>query len=350
MLPGERDGTTEGSGSSLLNGATNEAIYGDGWWYPRSWVTPDGRVFGMNDDKEMYYLDPTGNGSITPVGTFAGSGDETATSVMYDRGKILHIGGEGSLNNQASIIDVNETTPVISSGGTSNYRRVWADSTVLPDGTVLVAGGSSRYNDPNSQIAYAAEIWNPQDNSWTVVDSTDTPRLYHSTQLLLPDGRVLMAGGNTPGLDAEALTGEVYTPGYLYDNDGTLAERPTITSGDTTFDWGENIALNVGDGQNISRVTMVGFGAVTHSFDMGQRFLELDFTQNGNELTINAPESANVAPPGYYMVFAIDENGVPSESQIVSVCDCDPNNAALNTANTMDMDHRGVDHSQMEMG
>ncbi|MEM8677532.1 MAG: galactose oxidase early set domain-containing protein, partial [Cyanobacteria bacterium P01_G01_bin.67] len=70
---------------------------------------------------------------------------------------------------------------------------------------------------------------------------------------------------------------------------------------------------------NIDRVSLVSFGAVTHSFDMGQRFLELDFTQSGDQLTIETPESANIAPPGYYMLFAIDEQGVPSEAKIVHI-------------------------------
>ncbi|MEO1004882.1 MAG: galactose oxidase-like domain-containing protein, partial [Cyanobacteria bacterium J06638_38] len=309
---------TADQGSSWLNGATSSEIYSNErsqWWYPRSWVAPNGQVFGITGD-DMYYLDPNSDGSITPAGTFDGSSiGITSTAVMYDQGKILQTGGWGT---EASIIDINGETPVISSAGTTNYRRVYGDSTVLPDGTVFVSGGSRRNNEAIG-IAYAAEIWDPDTNTWTVVDSAAAPRLYHSTSLLLPDGTVLTAGGTTPGFDSEALSSEIYRPAYLYDDQGNLAERPTLTSEIDAMDWSSSLTATVGEGQNIDRVSLVSFGAVTHSFDMGQRFLELDFTQSGDQLTIETPESANIAPPGYYMLFAIDEQGVPSEAKIVHI-------------------------------
>ena len=134
---------------------------------------------------------------------------------------------------------------------------------------------------------------------------------------MLPDATVLTAGGTTPGLDDEALSGEVYRPSYLYDKSGNQAERPTITSDQSIVDWNQTMSATVANDTKISRVSLVGFGAMTHSFDMGQRFMELDFTQSGDRLTISTPDSANVAPPGYYMVFAFDEHGVPSEAHIV---------------------------------
>ena len=308
---------TEGQGSSLLNGATSSKIYSEEgqWWYPRSWVAPNGQVFGIAKDI-MYYLDPNGDGSIREVGTYTGGSlGANSTAVMYDRGKILQT---GAYSNEATIVDINGDTPVLSSGGTTNHRRVWGDATVLPDGTVFVSGGSPRDNIPE-QVSYAAEIWNPKTNTWTVVDSAAVPRLYHSTSLLLPDGTVLTAGGTTRGLDSEALSGEVFRPAYLYDESGNLAERPTLKSESDVIDWGTSMMATVGDGQQIDRVSLVSFGAVTHSFDMGQRFLELDFTQSGNMLMIETPESASIAPPGYYMMFALDQNGVPSEAHIVQI-------------------------------
>ena len=98
---------------------------------------------------------------------------------------------------------------------------------------------------------------------------------------------------------------------------GNLAERPTITSDQSIVDWNQTMSATVANNTKISRVSLVGFGAVTHSYDMGQRFMELDFTQSGDRLTISTPTSANVAPPKYYMVFAFDEHGVPSEAHIV---------------------------------
>ena len=323
---------TPGVGSALLPGATSAQVYSnseDQWWYPRSWVAPNGQVFGIAGN-DMYYLDPTGDGSIEIVGEYnKRTRGEDSTAVMFAPGKILQVGGalhgnsEGG-DNEAWIIDINGEQPVVTSAGSGNYHRVWADSTVLPDGTVFVSGGSSVRNQAfeyrpgeYAEVAYAAEIWNPADNSWTVVDSATDLRLYHSTSLLLPDATVLTAGGTTLGYDDEALTGEVYHPAYLYDDSGNLAERPTIASEQKLVDWNQTLNATVGNADRISRVSLVAFGTVTHSFDMGQRFLELDFTQSGNQLNISTPTSANIAPPGYYMVFAFDENGVPSEAHIV---------------------------------
>ena len=311
---------TPGVGSALLPGAKSETIYTNDrsqWWYPRSWVAPNGQVFGITGT-DMYYLDPTGDGSITTVGTyFENSRGYTSTAVMYEPGKILQAGGS-RFGTEASIIDINNETPVVTSAGEANYHRIWADSTVLPDGTVFVSGGSIVRNVAEG-VAYAAEIWDPSDNSWTVVDSAKDIRLYHSTSLLLPDATVLTAGGTTLGneYNDDALSGEVYRPAYLYDESGNLAERPTITSNESVVDWNQTMSATVANDTKISRVSLVGFGAVTHSFDMGQRFMELDFTQSGDQLTISTPTSANVAPPGYYMVFAFDEHGVPSEAHIV---------------------------------
>ena len=311
---------TAGQGSSLLNGATSSEIYGNNgarWWYPRSWVAPNGKVFGLTNNV-MYYLDPEGEGNITQSNMFAGENRGiSSTAVMYDRGKILQLGGNRQ-STQATIIDINNEIPVLSSAGTTNYARAWGDSTVLPDGTVFVSGGSIR-NNVVEQVAYAAEIWDPKTNTWTVVDSAAVPRLYHSTSLLLPDATVLTAGGTTNGLDSEALTGEIYRPAYLYDDEGNLAQRPTLSSESSLIDWGESMTATVGSGQKIDRVSLVSFGAVTHSFNMGQRFLELDFSQSGDRLTIETPESANVAPPGFYMLFAMNEQGVPSEAKIVQI-------------------------------
>ena len=331
---------TAGEGSSMLVGATSETIYGnesDRWWYPRSWVAPNGQVFGVTFE-DMYYLDPNGDGSIEEVGTYTGaSKGRTSTAVMYDRGKILQTGG---WSTEATIIDINGETPVLSSAGTANHRRVWGDSTVLPDGTVFVSGGSARANVAD-RVAYAAEIWDPKTNTWTVVDSADSLRLYHSTSLLLPDGTVLTAGGTTMGYDDDALSGEIYRPAYLYDDAGNFAERPTLDSESDVIDWGESVTATVGNGQQIDRISLVSFGAVTHSFDMGQRFLELDFTQSGNELTIETPESANVAPPGFYMMFALDENGVPSEAKIVQIT---PEGYQIEQTTSGEMNMNGMNH------
>ena len=69
----------------------------------------------------------------------------------------------------------------------------------------------------------------------------------------------------------------------------------------------------------IQRVHLVRTGSVTHSSNFDQRFLNVPFTQTGASVTLNVDETNNVLPPGHYMVFAIDSDGVPSIAKIVRI-------------------------------
>jgi hypothetical protein len=82
----------------------------------------------------------------------------------------------------------------------------------------------------------------------------------------------------------------------------------------------QQFSVTVGSGDQIGRVTLIRTGSVTHSFDPDQRFLELDFAQAGQTLTITLPTTdPNVVLPGYHMLFVFDQAGVPSIAAIVLV-------------------------------
>ena len=143
----------------------------------------------------------------------------------------------------------------------------------------------------------------------------------HSTALLLPDGSVLTAGGGAPG-PVKNLNAEIYYPGYLYDASGQPAARPSLVAapGLLQLHLNQQFAATVGSAAPIGRVTLVHTGAVTHTFDSGQRFLDLGFAQAGQTLTITLPTTdPNVVLPGYYMLFVFDQAGVPSIAAIVLV-------------------------------
>jgi hypothetical protein len=323
---------TEGQGWKQLTNRKYGSIYGkkNGWYYPRSWIDPDnGHVFGLTWNK-MYSINPE-TGVLTIVGDFKHQNrGATSTAVMYEPGKILQVGGgdiDSAANSQklaskqATIIDINGTTPSIRKTNAMNSRRDWANATILPDGKVLVTGGGSSNNFNNGKGAVrTAEIWDPDTETWTEVDTAAADRLYHSTALLLPDGRVLTGGGTTnyrsKTLD-KRKTVEFYTPPNLLTQNGAPAIRPQLEVNKTAFRWGGQLTATAD--QKIDRVTLLGFGTVTHSFDMGQRFIELEFTPQvvGNKLKIDAPSNANLAPPGYYMMFAINKKGVYSEAKII---------------------------------
>jgi YVTN family beta-propeller protein len=295
----------------LLNGADTSSY---NFMFPRNFVAPDGRVFGYDSSGKMYYVNTTGNGSITAAGQFTGPTSDNASAVMFRPGRILQMGGN---SNGAVVIDINGPTPTVTPTQSMSSMRKLVNATVLADGKVVATGGSTVWNEMTG-VNYTAEIWNPSTGQWTIGASGNRARLYHSISLLLPDGRVLVGGGGAPGPQNNTNV-EIYTPPYLFDASGSLAARPSIVSAPAAIEVGETFPVTFADSNNISRVTMVKTASVTHSFNMEQRFLELPFTANGAQLMVQAPTRAADATPGYYLLFVIDGAGVPSVAAMVKV-------------------------------
>lgn len=285
--------------------------------YPRNFVGPDGKLFGMAYTK-MYRIDPhadDGKGARTNLGTITGyAPDWTSAAVMFEPGRILQVGG---LDNKAAIIDINGATPMVTSAGTLSQVRAWSNASVLADGKVAITGGSAVANT-TTDVAYQMELFDPVTKAWTVGPSATRMRLYHSTSVLLPDATLFTGGGGAPGPETN-LNAEIYYPPYLFKPDGTLAPRPTIAAAPTVVEPGSDFILVSSDVDSIQRITMVATGSTTHSFDMNQRFIEPTFYRNGNQLVVNLPSNKYETPPGYYMVFAINAAGTPSVARIMRV-------------------------------
>lgn len=201
------------------------------------------------------------------------------------------------------------------------FPRDFHNLTLLPDGTVLVTGGgrTTGATDPATAV-FEAELWSPITEDWTTLAKMQVPRRYHSTALLLPDGRVLVAGGGrnngvgAPNNSNDHFNAEIFSPPYLFK--GT---RPSITSAPSTLQYNTNFSVVTPDASRIAMVSLMRLGSVTHAFNMDQRFLKLTFQQVSGGLTIQAPANANLAPPGYYMLFLIDGSGVPSVAAMVQL-------------------------------
>ncbi|WP_460725946.1 galactose oxidase-like domain-containing protein [Lysobacter rhizosphaerae] len=302
----------------LLTGASTTYL---GALYPRNFVAPDGNIFGTRYGY-MYRVDPAGVGALTRLANFPGSNlGASSTAVMFRPGRILQLGGGYDANFAsplAHVININGPAPVVQQVASPLYRRHWANSTMLADGRVFVSGGSVADNDPVNGVDYTSELYDPVANTWTAGATAQRMRLYHSTALLLPDATVLTLGGGAIGPELN-LNAEIYYPPYLFNTDGTPAARPIISSAPMTIDPGQTITLGTPDASSISRVTLVKAGSVTHSFNMDQRFLELPFTVAGNELQATLPTNPFETPPGFYLLFIHNNQGVPSEAAMVRI-------------------------------
>lgn len=302
----------------LLTGADTNYLNAH---YPRNFLAPDGKVFGLHYS-QMYRVDPSGTGTLTRVGKFSRTNiGGSSASVLFRPGKILQLGGGLdilSASPDAHVVDINPNMPVITAIPKPAYRRHWADATVLADGRVFVSGGSTADNDASQGVAYTSEIYDPVGNKWSSGATAQRMRLYHSASLLLPDATVLTLGGGANGPQLN-LNAEVYYPPYLFKADGTPASRPIISTLPMTTNASQKIRIGTPSPSGIARVTMVKTGSVTHSIDMDQRFLELPFTVVGGELEASLPSNAFLTPPGFYMVFVINTQGVPSEAAMTRI-------------------------------
>jgi PKD repeat protein len=281
---------------------------------------PDGRLFVSGPDAPSRYLNPSGGGEWIQGPRSRLTYRDYGSSVMYAPGKILIVGGGDPPTNTAETIDLNTGGAWQSTGSMAVARRQMT-ATVLPNGDVLALGGSSGTGFNNeARWALAAESWNPSTGAWTTLASMATGRGYHSSAVLLPDGRVLMGGGGRcAGCVAQNLNAELFSPPYLFAADGTPAVRPTISSAPTSVAHGETFTVGTPSGAAVAKVSWVRLPSVTHSYNQNQGFNQLTFTTTTGGLRVTAPSDAYRAPPGHYMLFILDANGVPSVAKIVQL-------------------------------
>ena len=286
--------------------------------YPRVFVAPDGRVFYAGEGQQSLYLDVSGTGQWTsgPVRKY-GTRDY-GSAVMYEPGKILYVGGGGgdgsAPTNTAEIIDLNQPNPAWQWTGSMVYARRQMDATLLPTGDVLVTGGttSGGFNNPAGGV-HRAEIWNAATGVWNPVASSAVTRIYHGATLLLPDGRILFTGSGDAAGAKDEKNYEVYSPPYLF-----RGPRPEITGslpGRVTY--GQTLTVETRDMAAIAKVTLLRFSSVTHAFDQAARLVPLSFAPSGRSVTVTLPSGPTIAPPGPYMLFLVNEAGVPSEARIM---------------------------------
>ncbi len=277
--------------------------------YPWMHVAPNGRVFMSGNGRTTRYLDTAGAGAWTTVGDRVFGSRSYGSSVMYNPGYVIVMGGGDPPTNTAEVINLWAPTPQWRSVAPMANARRQINATIMANGQVLVTGGTSGpgFNNPNTPV-FAAEIWDPWSETWTTVASNTRHRRYHSISLLLPDGRVLSAGGDNES------NAEIYSPPYLF-----WGNRPTITSAPTKVMYQEEFFVGTPNADTISYVTLIRLGSVTHAFDFEQRIYYPFFYPVAGGLNVIAPLWNTLAPAGHYMLFLIDGNGVPSVARVIKV-------------------------------
>jgi hypothetical protein len=294
--------------------------------YPRMHQLPNGNVFYSGSTTGSSLFNPATHTWTTNVAFTNYSGTRTyGTSVLLPltpannyTPKVIIMGGGSPSTNTTEIIDLSAATPKWVYGPNMSQPRIEMNATILPNGQVLALGGS--LNDEDTTTASLnADLYDPGSNTFSLAGAEAYARLYHSVSLLLPDATVWVAGGNPQRGTYESHM-EIYSPAYLFNADGTGATRPTITStSSSVIGYGGAFQVQTPDAANISSVVLMRNGAVTHAFDMDQRYVGLSFTVGGGVLNVTGPPNGNIAPPGYYMLFILNNAGVPSIATMVKV-------------------------------
>jgi galactose oxidase len=293
-----------------------------GWFI----ATSGDRIFQAGPSAQMHWITPAGAGTITPAGARGSSGDEmNGNAVLYDINKILTVGGapgydNSNATNVANVVDISGSTPTVTATSSMTYARAFANSVVLPTGQIFTVGGQTfavPFSDATSDLI--PEMWNPATGGWTAMAQEAEPRNYHSVAVLLPDGTVFSGGGGLCGSCAtNHPDGQIFSPPYLFNANGSLRTRPAISSAPTAAQTGQTISVTTGGA--VSNFVLVRYGEATHTVDNDQRRIPLQISSAaGNTYQLAIPADPGIALPGPYMLFAIDANGTPSVAATIAI-------------------------------
>jgi hypothetical protein len=279
--------------------------------YPRLSLLPSGSVFLSSPAEKTYQFNPTTNQWSFVADVNFGYRYFAPHVLLPGQEKILVAGGSssklnggGTATNTAEIIDMSQAKPAWSYTGSMTYARYNENLVLLADGTVLAVGGGGgggRYANP----VLTAELYNPTTGLWSMMAAQTIQRTYHSTAVLIPDGRVVSAGSDN-GTSTQ-VTYEIYSPPYLFQG-----ARPVISSAPTSLTYGAKFNITTANASTITRVALVRPGATTHADDFDQRYVDLKFAIGNGKIQATAPPNGSEAPPGYYMLVIVNSSGVPS--------------------------------------
>ena len=313
-------------------------------YYPRFHLLPDGNVF---------FVSPVNNACRiwNPfTGTTVGATIPSAGGSLYDASwdfpsTLLPLLPEDGYRARVMIagqvnarrIDLSQPAPawadtVARTGAAAGREREFGSSVLLPTGDVFVCGGING-GAADANAVREGEIYSPgidwntglftAAETWTSTDAAAVTRNYHSTALLMPNGRVWTAGSSKNADQGDPATvGELRVELFLPPYDGNAA-RPQITSAPPSAGYGQTFEIRTPQAAQIRRVALTRCGCVTHAFDNDQRYVGLTFQRGeGDRLRVTAPPNSRIAPPGYYLLWVLDTNHLPcQEAQFLRICD-----------------------------
>jgi len=291
--------------------------------YPRNFLLGSGNVLATNQNLYAFVFSPTTNSWSPTQYNFQNPyrGHDTGVLLPSPAGatnpleQVMLIGGgenQGPYANTETI-DFTQSNPQWVTGTPMNVARHDHNAILLPDGTIVVIGGAGQTGEYDDPIVYP-ETYSPVTNTWTLgANGQKANRTYHSTALLLPSGQVISAGSDSGNIYQSYA--EIYSPPYLFNG-----AQPTITSAPPIIGYNQTFTIGTPNDAAISSVAFIREDATTHADHMDQRMLNLTFSDMGNNtLQITAPANANLAPPGYYMLFIVNSSGVPSVAAVMRI-------------------------------
>jgi len=281
--------------------------------YPLLTETPQGKLFYSaprisNLGGELY--DPKAKTWSFVSNLNWGPRGHAATVLLPKSSQVMIVGGGAAKNGNGEptatteIIDFSQPNPQWVYGPSMNIARYDHNLLYLADGTLIAVGGNqnSEYSNP----VFQPELYNPATGVWTLGPPQVGTRAYHSTAVLLPDGRVLSAGSDA-GIALEQ-TYEIYSPPYMF-----APSRPVITRSPKIATYGKTFKVTTPQAAKITRVALIRAGATTHAVHMDdQYYVDLTWTVSGTTLIVNSPTTSNAIPPGYYLLVILDQNNIPS--------------------------------------
>lgn len=294
--------------------------------YPMVFLLPDGNVVEVGPEQVTRVMTP-GSATWSQVAVTQLNALRTHGSAVQLPGqpwRILLCGGytgkTDGATNTCEQIDMSQAKPAWRMVAPMHAARGHLNLVLLPNKKILAVGGgqSGDYDQP----VYAAELYDPAKDTWTVLPAQRRSRMYHSTAVLLPDATVMSAGqdehrlGVHLGQPQAGDAYEIYRPAYLFNG-----KRPRIVSAPESVGYGEKFAVEIKGAPSVSSVVLVALSATTHSTNMTQRLVDVPFqsASDGDSLRLKAPAAPNLAPPGYYMLFVLNQKGVPSVAQMIQL-------------------------------